>query len=478
MQPTSDASERMLTKVSHPSFFGPLSHAERHIEERLRTLSMCVCAGGVIGGALYVLRSVLVPLVLAVALSYLLVPVIDALSVRPLRCFGRLYCTRPAPWVSSPILRPFVRAVCLAQLPRWLATCVALAIAFAVLGLLGFVVADSVHVFAARAELYSHRVEQLLGGLIDWMKEMEENAPWYSNTTAAGDGLASNATTAADGLAELKALAKKVPVTQLILSVVTSLLEMLSNLFLVLLFTCYLLLGGGGGGGGGGGSGGPDQEKVHQQADAQIFSYVKGKVLVSLLTGALTALILFSLHLELWLVFGVLAFWLNFVPNVGSVVAVALPMPVVLLDPAFSGGQAALALLLPLGVHGVVGNVVEPLLFGASMEMHPVVVLCSLMLWGSVWGITGMVLAVPITAVLRIHLSHIDHPLFRYLASLLAGGGHAASATAAVAATELRADGLPPALRVAPLDGALAAGSVPDVEQPPDAPLPRAPDAV
>lgn len=383
MQPASDASERMLTKVSHPSFFGPLSHAERHIEERLRTLSMCVCAGGVIGAALYLLRSVLVPLVLAVALSYLLVPVIDALSVRPLQCFGRLYCTRPAPWVSSPILRPFVRAVCLAQLPRWLATCVALAVAFAVLGLLGFIVADSVHVFASRAELYSHRVEQLLGGLIDWMKEMEESLPGYSNATATGGGFASNATGAA-GLAELKTLAKKVPVTQLILSVVTSLLEMLSNLFLVLLFTCYLLLGGSGGNG-------SDQEKVHQQADEQIFSYVKGKVLVSLLTGALTALILYALHLELWLVFGVLAFWLNFVPNVGSVVAVALPMPVVLLDPAFSGGQAALALLLPLCVHGVIGNVVEPLLFGASMEMHPVVVLCSLMLWGSVWGITGMV---------------------------------------------------------------------------------------
>ena len=95
---------------------------------------------------------------------------------------------------------------------------------------------------------------------------------------------------------------------------------------------------------------------------------------------------------------------------------------------------------------------------------------------GCRWGVTGMLLAVPITAVLRIHLSHIDHPLFRYLASLLAGGGHAASATAAVAATELRADALPPALRVAPQDG--AAGSVSDVEQPPDAPMPRPADAV
>ena len=85
-------------------------------------------------------------------------------------------------------------------------------------------------------------------------------------------------------------------------------------------------------------------------------------------------------------------------------------MPVVLLDPQFSALAAALAVLLPLGVHAVVGNVVEPLLFGHSLELAPVVVLCSLMLWGAVWGVTGMLLAVPITAVLRIYLLHIDHP--------------------------------------------------------------------
>jgi hypothetical protein len=45
------------------------------------------------------------------------------------------------------------------------------------------------------------------------------------------------------------------------------------------------------------------------------------------------------------------------------------------------------------------------------------------MLWGAVWGVTGMLLAVPITAVLRIHLSHIDHPLPRSIAALLVGGG-------------------------------------------------------
>ncbi|EGB12386.1 hypothetical protein AURANDRAFT_9610, partial [Aureococcus anophagefferens] len=52
-------------------------------------------------------------------------------------------------------------------------------------------------------------------------------------------------------------------------------------------------------------------------------------------------------------------------------------------------------------MHAVVGNVVEPILFGHSMKLHPVVVLLSLMIWGFLWGIPGCVLAVPITAILR-----------------------------------------------------------------------------
>ena len=57
-----------------------------------------------------------------------------------------------------------------------------------------------------------------------------------------------------------------------------------------------------------------------------------------------------------------------------------------------------------------------------TQELHPVVVLLSLMLWSALWGVTGMVLAVPLTAVLRIHLTHIDHPLPRLLLRLLDGG--------------------------------------------------------
>ena len=56
-------------------------------------------------------------------------------------------------------------------------------------------------------------------------------------------------------------------------------------------------------------------------------------------------------------------------------------------------------------------SVLEPLIFGRSLELAPVVILLSLMIWGMLWGLTGMVLAVPMTAILKIHLASIDHPV-------------------------------------------------------------------
>ena len=146
------------------------------------------------------------------------------------------------------------------------------------------------------------------------------------------------------------------------------------------------------------------------------------QVMLSLVVGVVTAIILLAVGLELWLIFGALAFWLNFVPTVGAVVAVFLPMPLVILDPHMSLVSMILAFVLPFTAHMVVGNVLEPLLFGHSLELQPVAILLSLTIWSMLWGLTGMVLAVPITAVLKIHLDSIDHPASKFLVRLLVGG--------------------------------------------------------
>jgi predicted PurR-regulated permease PerM len=100
----------------------------------------------------------------------------------------------------------------------------------------------------------------------------------------------------------------------------------------------------------------------------------------------------------------------NFVPYVGAIIATILPLPVVLLDPAQSGLDVLLAMVLPVALHTIVGNVVEPKVFGVQMELHPVVIMLSLSFWYAVWGVPGAILSVPITAVMRIILSNLSHP--------------------------------------------------------------------
>ena len=96
-------------------------------------------------------------------------------------------------------------------------------------------------------------------------------------------------------------------------------------------------------------------------------------------------------------------------------------MPLVLLDPHFSTAGAIIAFAGPLGVGMVAKDVLEPLLIGHATSLTPVAVLLAVLIWGSAWGLTGMVLAVPLTAVIRIYLAGLEHPLAKWAANVLAG---------------------------------------------------------
>jgi 4-hydroxybenzoate polyprenyltransferase len=119
------------------------------------------------------------------------------------------------------------------------------------------------------------------------------------------------------------------------------------------------------------------------------------------------------------LVFGLFTFLLNFIPSVGSIVATLLPLPVVLMSPAISGTTAVLAIVVPGVIQFGIGSVLEPKLMGSSLDLHPVVILVALIFWGMLWGIPGMFLATPITAVARILLEKIE--MTRPVGELLAG---------------------------------------------------------
>jgi len=155
--------------------------------------------------------------------------------------------------------------------------------------------------------------------------------------------------------------------------------------------------------------------------DEQVFSYIRGKAIIAALVASTASATYFLVGLNLWLVFGVLTFFLNFIPSVGLFIAVALPMPLVLLEPAFGIQEQAIAFFLPLLCSTVAKDVLEPLLIGQATSLRPIVMLLSIMLFGTIWGMVGMIMAVPMTAVARIVLKNIEHPLPRLVADILGG---------------------------------------------------------
>lgn len=157
---------------------------------------------------------------------------------------------------------------------------------------------------------------------------------------------------------------------------------------------------------------------IGARATSQVRKYLAVKLLASLATGALTGAWLALLGVDLAALFGLLAFFLNFIPTIGSAVAVLLPLPVALLQYG-PGGTLLLAALLPGVTQLLVGNVLEPRFMGRALGLHPVTVLLGLLVWGSLWGAAGMLMAVPMTAVLKLWLER--GPGTRHLARWMEG---------------------------------------------------------
>ncbi len=134
--------------------------------------------------------------------------------------------------------------------------------------------------------------------------------------------------------------------------------------------------------------------------------YVVLKTLISIGTGLSVSVLMFSLGSENWILWGVLAFMLNYIPNIGSFVAAA---PAVLFTWLMAGlGTAIAASAGFLVINLVWGNIVEPRVMGEGVGLSAMVVFTSLVFWGWVLGPIGMLLSVPLTVMLRIVLGAND----------------------------------------------------------------------
>ncbi len=141
--------------------------------------------------------------------------------------------------------------------------------------------------------------------------------------------------------------------------------------------------------------------------NVQLQSYLIIKTILSLIVGTIVTLVLIIYNVDFALLWGLLTFVLNFIPNIGALIATIGPIIIALLQYGLGLTTISLAAILFL-IHNLIGNLIEPHYLGRHMDLSPVFVLFSLIFWGWIWGIVGMFLAVPIAAAMKILFSNID----------------------------------------------------------------------
>jgi len=159
-------------------------------------------------------------------------------------------------------------------------------------------------------------------------------------------------------------------------------------------------------------------EKTFKDITSQVQRYIATKFMLSLLTGVLAGFVLWLFGVDFFIVWGVFAFLLNFIPNIGSVIAVILPALMTLVQ-FESFGYTVLVTAILITIQTIIGNGLEPKIFGDRLGLNPIVILLSLLLWGYIWGIMGMFLSVPLTAVAKIIMSNSQSSSVHFLSDLM-----------------------------------------------------------
>jgi len=157
-----------------------------------------------------------------------------------------------------------------------------------------------------------------------------------------------------------------------------------------------------------------------QSISASVRYYIWSMTAISLATGAISYLVLLIFHVEYAFLWSFLVFILNFVPYIGPLISSTLPAVFAVVT---SGQlmQFVYVFAAMEGIQIIMGSFIQPIVQGKGSNIGPVPVIVSLAFWGMLWGIVGMILAVPVTSVVVIICSQI--PSTRYLAVMLSEKG-------------------------------------------------------
>ena len=169
----------------------------------------------------------------------------------------------------------------------------------------------------------------------------------------------------------------------------------------------------------------PDQaERIAALAtdvSSSIQRYIGMKTVISLLTAALSYVVLLFVGVDFAAIWALLVFFLNFIPTIGSILAVVFPALLALVQ--FDTLTPFLIVALGLGgTQFLIGNVVEPAYMGKSLNLSSLMILLSLSFWGMIWGIPGMFLSVPMMVMTAIVCAQFKG--LRWIAVLLSVDGN------------------------------------------------------
>ncbi|TXC76198.1 AI-2E family transporter [Luteibaculum oceani] len=244
-------------------------------------------------------------------------------------------------------------------------------------------------VLTATGKILIHNIKNLSSSLPDYEKELQNI------------GLELEKYVGVDYKNTLSEYASSIDFAGIIELVINSLSDIISNAVLIILYLTFLLL----------------EERVFQKKikalypekedylrikdilrkiDKSVGKYISLKTVVSLITGGLSYFALLFIGVDAAMFWAILIFLLNFIPNIGSLIGTLFPAFFALLQ--FNDlNQMFLVLGVVGAIQVIVGNVVEPKVMGDSLNLSALVVILSLTFWGAIWGVTGMILSVPIT---------------------------------------------------------------------------------
>ena len=299
-----------------------------------------------------------------------------------------------AAFISIMIAAPFNWLQC-KGLPAGIALLVVLGVLVVLAMLVGSLIGSSVQEFTGTFPVYEARLKAISEDFVNWMH---------------GVGIHTSS-----GL--LSSYADPGKVMKMTANIIGSMGNMLTNSFLILVTVVFIMLEA---------ASFPDKWRVARDnaetslarfsaAATTINQYMGIKMLTSLATGVAVVVLLALVGVDYVVLWGVLAFLLNFIPNIGSIIAA---VPAVLLALVQLGAPAALVAAGGyLLINTVVGTFLEPRYMGKGLGLSTLVVFLSLIFWGWVLGPVGMLLSVPLTIAIKIALD--SQPNTRWMAVML-----------------------------------------------------------